>query len=125
MATNNNHIFKAISLVNEGKSYPALELIGKNPELAAVVSKLVSPLHAPTQGKGGTREIPGPNTGEFRSIVNNKARAINDSQTVMQLLPDMELAAQILIASILSPKDMMSGDLIFTAPASYSFRSGL
>lgn len=116
MPTNNNHIFKAISLVNQGKSYPALDLIGSNPELAAVVSKLVSPIQRPTQGKDGKREIPGPNTTEFRTIVNTRARAINDAQTVMQLLPDMELAAQILISSILSPKDMMTGDLIFTAP---------
>lgn len=116
MATNNNHILKAINLVNEGKSYPALDLVSKNPELASVVSKLVSPLQRPQQGKNGTRDIPSPNTSELRSIVNNKARAINDAQTVMQLLPDMELAAQILISSILSPKDMMAGELIFTAP---------
>jgi hypothetical protein len=116
MASKNNPVFKAIELVNRGKSYPALSLVNDNPELASLMSKLVTPVINPTYGANGRRELPNPNNTEFKSISQRRANAINDSQTVMQLLPDMELSAQILVSSILSPKDLMSGDMTFIPP---------
>jgi hypothetical protein len=39
---------------------------------------------------------------------------IGDAENMMQLFPDLELSAQILVSSVLSPKDMVNYDLIFS-----------
>lgn len=110
-------IMKTISLANSGKSYPVMKLVNDNPELAALISKMVtSPATRGTYGAGGSREIAQPNTYEFRNLSWKTARNSSDAKAVMQMLPDMELSAQILVSSILSPKDMMTTELIFQAP---------
>lgn len=38
---------------------------------------------------------------------------MEDNQNTMQLFPDIELAEQIVISSILAPKDMGSSELIY------------
>ncbi len=108
---------KSIGLVNSGKPYPVMKLVSDSPEIAAIISKMVrSPVNQPIYGADGSREILTPNTYEFRNLSWRTARSAADSKAVMQMLPDMELSAQILISSILSPKDMMTTELIFTAP---------
>lgn len=112
-----NTIMKTISLANSGKSYPVMKLVNDNPEMAALISKMVtSPATRGTYGATGSREIAQPNTYEFRNLSWKTARNANDAKAVMQMLPDMELSAQILVSSILSPKDMMTTELIFQAP---------
>lgn len=114
---NKNVVMKAIDVVKQGGvHYPAMTLVNDNPELAAVMSKLVTPQIRPSYGANGQRLMPNPSNTEFKTISHKRARAINDSETVMQLLPDMELSAQILCSSILSPKDMMAVDLNFIPP---------
>lgn len=44
-----------------------------------------------------------------RSIMNR----IDDNENVFKLFPDIKLASQIVVSSILSPKDMISSELIF------------
>ena len=106
----------AISLVDSGKRYPVMKLVNDSPELAALISKMVvAPTPAQYDSKGN-RSQEMPNVNELQNRSNTIARNINDAETVMQLLPDMELSAQILVSSIISPKDMTSTELTFTAP---------
>lgn len=109
-------ISAAISLANSGKRYPVMKLAKDSPELAAIISKLVTPATTPTYGGDGNRKPETPNLFEFmgqsRKITNN----IQDARASMQLLPDMELSAQILISSVLSPKDMTTTELTYVAP---------
>lgn len=112
----NNPILKTLALANTGKRYPVMQLVGDNPEQAALISKLIAPQQPPQHNQRGQREIQTPNAHELRAVSNRTARNITDAQTVMQLLPDIELSAQILVSSILSPKDMMTTELLYTGP---------
>ena len=111
-----NTILKTIELANTGKQYPVLDVVRSNPELAATISKLISPAQPAQYNNKGERTIATPNTYQFRNISWKTARNAADAKTTMQMLPDMELSAQILVSSILSPKDMMTTELIFQAP---------
>lgn len=109
-------ILRAVSLVNSGKRIPALSLVRDNPELAAMISKATSSLQPPKHTIRGSREITAPDSGHLNNVANKTARNITEAQTVLQMLPDTELAFQILISSILSPKDMMTLELTYAAP---------
>ena len=112
-----NLIIKTIGLANQGQSYPVMKLVNDNPEMAALISKMVSnPTTPPIYNDSGQRTLGQPNTYEFRNAAWRTARNAQDARAVMQMLPDMELSAQILVSSILSPKDMMTTELIFQAP---------
>ena len=55
-----------------------------------------------------------PPTNIIQEIVQKTASSSADARNQMQLLPDIELAKQILISSILSPNDMMSTELTYS-----------
>lgn len=50
-----------------------------------------------------------------KSVMMRSIERIQDSNNILQLLPDMKLAIEIIIGGILSPKDMMSVALTFTS----------
>lgn len=107
----------AIPLAKSGKKVPAMDLVRKDPEMAALISKLVTPREQATYDGKGNRQVTNPDTYSFRNISNKLSENIHDAETIMQLLPDMELWSQILISSILSPKDMMTTEVNYTPPA--------
>lgn len=118
MATSNNtsnSLGSVISAVNNGKKYPAISLVRENPQLAATLSKLVAPKERPRHDAQGNREVTAPNQSNFVSISQDISARSTDAESMMQLFPDMELSAQILISSILSPKDMSKVELAFIA----------
>ena len=95
-----------------GKKYPKLNLLKKDPIASSIASKLVT-----DQGNGGLsahrrRDAP-PAESVIRRISDDVTQNINDSTNIFQLLPDTELAMQILVSSILSPKDMVNVELGF------------
>jgi hypothetical protein len=113
MATKSNEAFiKAIEAANTGKRFPALNLVS-DPSMAAVMSKLITGIDPTEYGEDGNRKITAPNMQNFRTIAERTAQNASDAETVMQVLPDTELSAQILISSILSPKDMMTCELTY------------
>ena len=110
-------LHSAIPLAGSGKKVPAMNLIRNDPEMAALISKLVTP-REPAQYDGkGNRQVSNPDTFSFRNISDKLSENIRDAEIVMQLLPDMELWSQILISSILSPKDMMTTEINYVPPA--------
>jgi hypothetical protein len=117
MVSKANPLVAAVGLAKSGQSYPVMDLIQQSPEIAAAISKLVTPIqHKPTFGNKGERQFPHPNVFQMRQVSNNIAANASDAETVMQILPDMELSAQILVSSILSPKDMLTTTLHFKPP---------
>lgn len=108
-------IRKTIALVNSGRKVSALSLVRSDPEMAATISKLVSPTLPPTYDQQGQRTPPAPQINAFKNISQHTAQNIGDAETVMQILPDMKLAIEILVSSILSPKDLTTGELLFTS----------
>lgn len=58
----------------------------------------------------------GMNTSAIKDITRTRASTISDAKSVFELLPDTKLAMDILVSSIMSPKDMMSNELLFQLP---------
>lgn len=111
--SNQNDFKKVVELINSGKKYSALSLVRQNPEAAAVISKLVKNNDVKMvdlQNKHGFYNM---DTTQFHTLSDSVSDRIRNSENAMQLFPDMELSAQILISSILSPKDMVNSELIY------------
>lgn len=101
-----------ISNINTGKSYPALSIVEKEPEVAAVISKLITSRYQQrfNDEKNNYANLDQSRLTEISRTIKERAE---DSENMMQLFPDMELAAQILISSILSPKDMVKSEILY------------
>lgn len=100
---------------NPNNKYPAIELVKTNKNAAALFSKLIhsnNPLSRQIE-KDTSGHMTGRNAGKFKEISENTEQKINDNENIFQLFPDIELAAQILISSILSPNDMFTIELIY------------
>lgn len=111
----NTDIRAVIGLVNNGKSFPAVSLVKSNPGLAATVSKLVHSRQQAIFDANGNKSASNIDKSNFTELSRDIVEKANDSESIMQLFPDMELAAQILISSVISPKDMTSTEIIYTA----------
>jgi hypothetical protein len=114
---NENSLGKVIGEINQGKSIPALQLVKDNPEIAALISKMLRPAaqqvsHFDLKNKNAQESL---NQGQIQAISDNTKNRTEDNENILKLFPDIELAVQILISSILSPKDMVKTDLIFKA----------
>ena len=105
----------AITLVNSGKKYPALQLIKKDPETAAVISKMVRPRNPSERSKDTADAAARLNQSQIQAISESTKTRASDNENTMQLFPDIELCAQVLISSILSPKDMVKTEVIYKA----------
>lgn len=98
---------------NKGSTYPAMSLVEKDPRTAAAISKLVRDTN------GGQFDIKrrnaemGLNSSQIQAISESIKARTKDNENIIQLFPDIELAVQILISSILSPKDMVKNELIY------------
>jgi len=112
----NGDLVKVLAAADSGSRYPVMSLIRRNPEQAAVLSKLIQAAVPPRHNERGEREFAIPNVLEMRAMSSRISRDNVDAESVLSMLPDMELAMQTLIAAILSPKDMMTIELNFAAP---------
>lgn len=97
-----------------GVSQPASTIV-KNLETAALISKFVNPrernIFRPTaDDESANVGLVGTGVDQISQHVMHR---IEDNENIFKLFPDIELAAQIVISSILSPKDMLSSELIF------------
>jgi hypothetical protein len=106
----------AIALAGSGKRYSAMTLVRTDPGMAATVSKMVHGRTPPRYDSSGNMTTDNPSIQALKNVSDNTVQNISDAQTVMQTLPELELAAQILVSSVLSPKDMMTVELIYKAP---------
>jgi len=89
--------------------FPKLNALKKDPVAKSLIDKLVpEPGTRPGQKK---RKSQPPAEGLVRRVSDRTTQNINDTSNIFQLLPDTELAMQILVSSILSPKDMINVEL--------------
>lgn len=112
---NKDSLKKVIDLINTGKKYPALSLVKTNPELAALMSKLIKPRDQSEFKIDSADSYHNLNQGQMQAISENIKNRVADNESISQLFPDVELAMQILISSVLSPKDMVKTDIIYKA----------
>lgn len=96
------------------KNYPVITLARKKPELAAMVSKLITNKEQTAKyDQHGNREAQAPDIGAFRALSSKVSQSIIDSRTTLQLLPDLEITAQLLISGIISPKDYTTTEITY------------
>ena len=105
---------KIIQRVNTGAKIPALKLVSGNPELTAVIAKLIPSREAPAMDGAGNRKIADLDPNAIRHISENSAQSQIDALTIQEVLPDTEIAIQLLIGAVLSPKDMVATEVNYT-----------
>lgn len=103
---------------SSGAAKPASSVL-KNLNVAELASKLVKPA-TPTQnfGAGGLGDMPMITTG-VDQITRNIITKTSDADNIFKLFPDISLAAQIIISSVISPKDMIRASLNFRVENSF------
>lgn len=91
--------------------------ITKSPSIAAMVSKLHHPVERKNldpSAESTTLHSVYPSVSQISRQVMGR---VEDNENTFKLFPDIELAAQIIISSIVSPKDMLKTELIFRLDA--------
>lgn len=104
-----------VKQANTGSKIPVMQLVGSNPSAAAALSKLITAPQTSGYDINGNKDITPNNIHDFRNISDKTTQEISDARTVMQVLPDMELTAQILTSSVMSPKDMTTIELTYSS----------
>ena len=87
------------------------QLINKNKNLAALISKLRKEDNSNNTDKDSRNKSI--NTGNLPAISESIKDKILNNETIVKLFPDIELSIQILTSSILAPNDMGSTNLIY------------
>lgn len=112
--SNGSTFAAALQMTGSRARVPVLQLT-RNSGIAAAISKAVNPTTTPRHTADGTRMIDVPPAHTLQHTSNQIANNISQADTTLQMIPDTELGAQILISAVLSPKDMMTLELIYTA----------
>lgn len=93
------------------------EDIAKNPSAYSLMAKLVTSRSTDSFQNNGELSDYSPNLDYLLGISSEKAQEIDDNEAIMQLLPDLERGAQILISYILSPKYLLKPEIQYRPPA--------
>jgi hypothetical protein len=101
-----------IGRTEQEKKYNSIG-IAKNPEIAAMISKLHQPLERKNLDPSGENDGLQTVYPSVSQISRQTMGRVEDSENVFKLFPDIELCAQIIITSIVSPKDMLKTELNF------------
>lgn len=101
---NDNPIFQALQKQTSGKPIEWNESdIKKNPAGYALMSKLVRNANQDNFTHEGKLSDTTPSLDYLLSIASDKAQDVDDNEAIMQLLPDISRAAQLLVSYVLSP----------------------
>lgn len=112
-------IFRSLTgpgVIGEDQRLPKLTFNQRSPQADAILSKLLpdpNPTVGSTDGLGRKRQH-APDVGLLNRIAEQQANDNNDAESMFQLLPELELVRQILVSSILSPKDMVTSELNYS-----------
>lgn len=104
---------KVIAARVGGKDIPLTEWIRNSPGLASAASKTVRTDMPIKHDKKGNREITTPDINNAKMLSEKMSQSIIDSRTTLSLLPDLEIGAQLFLASVLSSKDSLSTEIIY------------
>lgn len=109
--------------VHARSEHPRLTPHGRNAEVAAIMSKFVPEMASQRFGQGymtnnrRDRPLMTPDMGLLQRISDLTANDVSDAHSIFQLLPETELAMQILVSSILAPKDLVTTSVTFSLDA--------
>lgn len=97
----------------------ATRFIKKNPELAALGSKLIKDKIRPVDSTDRNDVLYNTNQSTLNLISKSIGEGAADFENIVSLFPDIELSIQILISSIISPKDMTGDEIIYRVKESF------
>ncbi len=98
-----------------------LEALIRDPAVSSVINKLVPD----NSGRGKTPgAISPPNDAVLNKLSIITQNNLSDAKSIFQLLPEMELVKQILIAAIISPNNMVTNEINYTV-ADNSFEASM
>jgi len=117
MATDSK-IIKNIQNITNSKPLPVLEFVRKNSKLAAILSKATPGETKPFKDQFGNRKLSAIDNISSISIHKNLSRKIKDAKLTLQMLPDLKLAAEMVISLIISPKDVFTDDILILSDSS-------
>lgn len=92
--------------------FPRIPSQRESLRIDAIRRKLVEPIERNTSR--GAAIIRAPDASLMQTLAHKTAADIKDVENLMQLLPDTELAMQILTSSILSPKDLLNTEIHYS-----------
>lgn len=96
------------------RTHRRLSFMRKDPTTNAIVDKLVTSLTPHRTDRNGNREVSAPAEHLIAKLSDSTATNITDSESLLQILPDLKHAMNILVSSIISPNDMVNTELNFT-----------
>jgi hypothetical protein len=104
---------RALAASREGNWVPVMDIVREDPQKAAVVSKLTTAPNTsqPTVSTDQSHTLP--DMAKMRALSGRTATNIGDAETVMEVMPEMDLAKEILIGAVIAPKDMMTCELTY------------
>lgn len=111
---------KPIPNAEIGSKWGRLPAFRQNDLSRSISSKLVEGMYSTSMSHDSNRNKDGnitPPSTLVAHVANKTAANVVDAENMMQLLPDMELAKQVLVSSILSPVDMISTELTWSSTA--------
>jgi len=117
MATDNK-IVKNIQTITNSKQLPVLEFVRKNTKLAAVLSKTTPGETKVHKDQFGNRKLSAIDNISSISIHKNNSRKVKDAKITLQMLPDLKLAAEMVVSLIISPKDVFTDDILILSDSS-------
>lgn len=95
---------------NKGTTVNSSSLVSSRPDLAAILSKsTTSPLHT-SLGNDKSNYFT-TNGGKVQAISEQTIQRTRDNESILSLFPELEIVEQIIVSSILSPKDMQGEKL--------------
>lgn len=101
------------------KSALSGKLDQNNPEIKSITEKLVRPMTGNRRHLDLTESpIEPPELSMLQRVAEHTSINVNDAEAMMEMLPDLKLAAQILVSLIISPKDMMNTELNYSVEES-------
>ena len=107
---NDNSLLNTLNEHLKGKPVKLDEKdIKRNPASYSLFSKLVRSRNEETFKNNGQLTETTPSLDYLLGMASDKAQDIDDNEAIMQLLPDLQRAAQILISYVLSPTYITSG----------------
>lgn len=104
------------SQTEEKRTFARLGFIRNSPEMAAILNKFVGETQQVGREADGSRRAAAPSDFIMGKLSAAISQNVTDAHSVFQVLPDMELARQILVSSILSPKDLVTTEVNYSVP---------
>jgi len=96
-----------------GTKIQKVQLIRTNPEAAAAISKAARSALRTSFDISNPKTYQGLRHNQFQAISDVQKDRLSQNQNILDVFPDILLGEQIIVSSILSPKDLISENLIY------------